>query len=145
MKRTPLAKRGKSPAAKAKAKCWAAFSRYIRTRDCLATTGTLDEGECVSCGKRHPFGKVHAGHFIPGRRNSILFDERGCHLQCYACNIHLHGNSVLYFKRMQKMHGDSVIDDLLRLNGVSVKFSVEDLDRMTADYEARTKALEEGV
>lgn len=65
-----------------KKKAWDAFSRYIRTRDCLKSTGDRNRGACVTCGRVFDFKKLQAGHFIPGRVNSILFDEQCVHAQC---------------------------------------------------------------
>jgi hypothetical protein len=68
-----------------KKKCWKEFSAYIRLRDCLETTGKTTEGLCYTCGRVYPNGKVgglQAGHFIPGRHNSILFDFDMVKSQC---------------------------------------------------------------
>ncbi len=72
-----------------KGKAWEEFSKYIRIRDALRTTGTIENAVCCSCSKIYPsFGKgcLQAGHFIPGRRAAILFEETGVHGQCYWCN-----------------------------------------------------------
>lgn len=70
---------------KSKKKAWDAFSKYVRLRDALKTTGTHTHAKCYTCLKRYPaFGKgcLQAGHFIPGRNNSILIDEVGVNAQC---------------------------------------------------------------
>jgi hypothetical protein len=58
-----------------KAAAWKAFSIYIRTRDCIKTTGDIEYGKCYTCGKIFPFSELDAGHGIGSRRNSILFDD----------------------------------------------------------------------
>ena len=50
---------------------------------------------------RYPYDQVssgtfwktegQAGHAIPGRRNSVLFDDSICRLQCRRCNIFMGG------------------------------------------------------
>jgi len=60
---------------------------------------------------------MQAGHFIGGRNNSILYDERGVHAQCYGCNVGKKGNIVKYYKFMLKEYGQEVIDDLEHLSG----------------------------
>lgn len=135
----------KKTVSKAKKKAWAEFSRYIRARDCLRTTGTVDAGRCVTCGKVYPFEKLQAGHFVPGRRNAGLFDERGVHAQCYACNVGLHGNWPEYLQFMVSEYGQDVVDELIRLRHVTVKYTISDLERMAAEYRERTKELVEGV
>ena len=91
-----------------KKKCWEAFSRYIRTRDCIRTTGCPDWGLCITCGKRYHFKLFQAGHFISGRHLSNLFSERGTHAQCYNCNINLKGNTLEYRRQIIKLYGEGV-------------------------------------
>lgn len=67
---------------KAKANAWREFSRFIRTRDAIATTGDTDTLICCTCGKLIPFKQAQAGHFIAGRTNALLFDEDIVHGQC---------------------------------------------------------------
>ena len=74
-----------------KTKAWNMFSKYIRTRDCLATRGTVGEGVCVTCGKRYHFKELQAGHEIGGRNNSILCDEELVNAQCRGCNSYGNG------------------------------------------------------
>lgn len=126
---------------KAKKKAWTEFSRFIRTRDCLNSTGTPDQGRCVTCGNILPFEKLQAGHFVPGRRNAGLFDERGVHAQCYACNVGLHGNWPEYLRFMESEYGQDVIDELIDLRHVTVKFTAADLEERAKDYRERTKDL----
>ena len=86
-----------------KKKACVEFSKYIRLRDALKTTGTKDTVICYTCKKSYPafgVGCVQAGHFVPGRGNSILFDERGVHAQCYNCNVNLKGNWPEYMRYM---------------------------------------------
>lgn len=79
-----------------KKKAWVVFSRYIRARDCLKTTGFLDQGQCVTCGKFFPFSELQAGHAIGGRNNSILFDEQLVNAQCRGCNGYGNGKYAEY-------------------------------------------------
>ena len=82
---------------KAKAKAWRAFSKYVRLRDCIATTGTTEEGVCYTCGKAFPIGKLQAGHLVHGRTNNILFDEEYVKAQCFQCNIPRQGEQAKFF------------------------------------------------
>ena len=103
----------------AKKKAWNAFSKYIRLRDAIKTTGTKTHARCCTCGTVYPIfgvGCLQAGHFIGGRHNSILFDERGVNAQCYTCNIHKKGAGAEYFLFMEKEHGREVIDEIIRLS-----------------------------
>src|SRR3990167_3468441 len=98
---------------KAKQRAWNAFSKYIRLRDCFKTTRRRDLGLCVTCSRAKEFKLLHAGHFLPGRHSSILFDEVGCHAQCYVCNVVLGGNGARYYEFMLKEYGLETINRLL--------------------------------
>lgn len=125
---------------KAKERAWDMFSKYIRTRDALRTTGTKEEAICITCDRRKSIKDLQAGHFIPGRHNSILFDERGVHAQCYGCNVPLKGNPIKYWRKMEQLHGDEVIADLERLDAQTKQFKIFEVDEI---YEHFKKKLEE--
>ena len=110
----------KSPLQKAKDKAWDEFSIFIRIRDCIRTTGTLEEGVCISCEKTVPYKGSQAGHFIAGRTNAILLDEDLVHLQCLRCNIMLSGNYVEYFVGMEKLYTREEIDEFRSRKGTKV-------------------------
>ena len=121
-----------------KKKVWTkAFSPYIRLRDALETTGSPHTLKCCSCGKPYPafgVGCAQAGHFIPGRHNSILFLEHCVHGQCYNCNITLKGNWPGYYAFMRERYGQNGIDEMLRLSKTVRKFTVEELKTMYNRY-----------
>ena len=79
-----------------KNKAWRCFSKYIRVRDCLKTTGFVDQGQCVTCNKFFPISELQAGHAIGGRNNSILFDEKLVNAQCRICNGYGNGKYAEY-------------------------------------------------
>jgi len=79
---------------------------------------------------------------VPGRHNAILFDERNVHVQCYRCNMPLHGNVYWYGKFMEKTYGQEVIDELFALDKTTVKYSIQDYERMTEDFKNKTKPYE---
>ena len=101
---------------------------------------------CVTCGdcllwkgNGTTWGTMHAGHFLPSRRLSILFDERNIHPQCSGCNK-ASGNPAAYFQYMRAAYGQEVIDDLHRLkHSGDVTFEREDYVRMRLSYLDRTK------
>ncbi len=69
-----------------KKKAWDWFSKYIRLRDAIETTGTSTHFWCPTCGKKLPYEQGQAGHSIGGRGNSILLHEEIVHCQCSGCN-----------------------------------------------------------
>ncbi len=130
----------------AKKKAWDAFSIYIRKRDAKRDELTLDgdRAYCITCTKPYPaFGKgcLQAGHFIGGRNNQVLFDERQVFAQCYNCNINLKGNWVPYRKKMVELYGEAVVSEMEDTHSVSVKYTVPDLLDLAAKFTRLAEAL----
>ena len=126
---------------KYKAKAWSAFSKYIRLRDAILTTGGTEYATCVTCGKTFGVGKLHAGHFLPGRTNGILFDERGVHAQCVGCNIYGNGRQAEYYLWMMERYGPEVIDELAHAKVQSLKLTEEDYRMLEQEYRRRAAAI----
>lgn len=139
----------RSPLKKSKDDAWTAFSLFVRTRDSLKTTGTLDYCLCVSCGDRRPrLGMycIQAGHFIAGRNNSVLFSEEGVHGQCQMCNHGIKGRkkptaSIVYYQFMEKEYGKETIDRLVLESNQTVKYKVWDFEAIEEKYKAKTEEL----
>ena len=115
---------------------WPTFSRYIRVRDCLATTGTTTHGKCVTCGKTYAFHKLQAGHFIPGRTDAILFDTEQVYAQCFRCNIKLQGMWHKYFLFMQAKFGIDRIMEMIARCDDEVDYTREWFEESDQYYES---------
>lgn len=120
-----------------KKKCWTLFSLYIRIRD----SDWRGNATCVTCGLTKHYKQMQAGHFIPGRHNSILFDERNVHAQCYGCNVMKQGNSIKYFRFMQQQYGDAVIEELERLDRENKQFTIPELETLYEAIKEKLKKL----
>lgn len=135
----------KTPRQKAKDAAWRQFSIYIRTRDCLRFSGRPDLGKCVTCKRVYPFKQLQAGHFIQGRTNSVLFDERLVYSQCLGCNgnppMGKGGNYVEYFIFMEEEWGRIMIDEFLALKYKTVIYKIPDFQRMEQEFKDKTEAL----
>lgn len=125
-----------------KDKVWKIFSRYIRLRDCLEFTGMLEMGQCVTCMRSFPYSELQAGHFLPGRHNSVLFDERNCHSQCEHCNNLPKGNPVPYRRFMLAVYGQAVIDELEYLDRQPKQLKNYQLLELYEQYSEKVKHLE---
>ena len=96
-----------------KDKAWDLFALYIKMRDANG------EGlcECVTCGKTLFFYEAdcQAGHFVSGRSNAVLFDEKIVHTQCYSCNCGRYGEQAKYLLFMKRKFGytDEQIEEML--------------------------------
>ena len=111
---------------------------------------SLGQVTCVTCGFKNHWtnsdNQMHAGHFVSGRTNSVLFVEAtetvagNCHPQCSVCNRHRHGNQERYAEFMEKTYGKQRVIELSKLRGKTVKFDLFELDDMRLGYRARSKA-----
>ena len=122
---------------KAKAKAWTEFSLWVR----LSAANSRGYAACVTCGAIKHYKRLQAGHFVPGRGNAILFDERGVHPQCFGCNIFKHGNPRMYNRWMKKHYGQAVIDELDDLSLTSRKYTIPDLVKLSTYYHDLTVQL----
>ncbi len=84
----------------ARNKAWKVFSEYIRRKYAI-TNGNV---YCCTCNWVGPWQESQAGHFVDGRNNSVLYDERLIHVQCVRCNVFLKGNKVVYTVFMMKKY-----------------------------------------
>lgn len=125
-----------------KKQVWDDFSRYVRLRDCLATTGCTSFGLCVTCSRRYHFKLLQAGHFIAGRHNGNLFSEKGTHAQCYNCNINLKGNTLEYRRKIIQMYGMGCDEVLEKEAHQIIKLTVQDLEAIRKDLREKIKLLE---
>lgn len=119
-----------------KKKAWTAFSKYIRNR--YAPDGN---DICVTCGRVYPTTALQAGHWLPNRHNSVLFDERNCHSQCYGCNVGKKGNPVAYFHFMEDRYGREVMAELEELDRTMVQFKAIDYQEIEEKYKQKLLAL----
>lgn len=137
---------------KLKKDLWTVFSRYIRLRDALDYQQNHPEyfGEplavCVTCrrvGKALGQGGMQAGHFIPGRQGSYVYDERQVNAQCYRCNVELKGNWPEYLEFMVAKYGQETVDHMMyEQRRETVKYAASDLEELENTYKEKVKALE---
>ena len=125
-----------------KKKAWVLFSQYIKLRDCLRTTGTTAFALCITCGKRYHYKVLQAGHFIPGRHNNNLFNPRGCHAQCYNCNINLKGNTLVYRRAIIDLYGPGADVELEDQDKVVRQWRPNELKELIEELKADIKKLE---
>jgi len=120
------------------------FSKYIRIRDAIKTTGTITHARCITCGKLLPIVEMDAGHAIPGRKNAILFLEEICHAQCNTCNRHLKGRLKDFKHILINLHGQDKWDDWEALKRARVKYIDSDYEQIGIKYREKVKELVRG-
>lgn len=120
----------KTPLNRLKKIAWKVFSEWIRRRHANA------EGyqSCITCGKWDHWKNMQASHFIPGRRNSILFLEENCHASCVQCNIWRHGALEEYYPFMLSKYGQETIDRIKRLKNEIFKPTREYYEDLIEKY-----------
>lgn len=84
---------------------WQAFSKYIRARDAIRSTGTLSEVVCFTCGQRLPTAASQAGHIVSRTYQGALFNPKVVFAQCVHCNHNREGNHILGFFHLVEIVG----------------------------------------
>ena len=117
------------------------FSRYIRIRDALKTTGSKTHAKCITCGAVQRIEDMDAGHALAGRNNAILFSEDLCHAQCRICNRFHGGMREEYQAILIAEHGPGKWEEWEALKHAHVKFAQADYEELAAKYRQKTKEL----
>ena len=124
-----------------KKKAWKLCSEYIRRRD----SDSNGMCRCITCGKSGHWKEMQAGHFVSGRTNGILFDDRGIYAQCMACNVFGQGKPLEYMIALERMFGQNdalnLRDSLMECKKRVVQFKSYDLDMIIEEYKQRIKQL----
>jgi hypothetical protein len=85
---------------------------------------------------------LQAGHFLPGRSDTVLFDEEGCHCQCKRCNVFLAGAWPAYYRFMQGHVGQEAIEKMIDKWVVGEKsYSIEQLQKLEKYYQGKVSVL----
>ena len=109
------------------------FNRFIRLRD--------QGNNCISCQK--PLGeKYHAGHlYSVGRFPELRFDDENTNGQCHWCNLHLHGNGVLYRIGLENKIGKKRMNQLDERAGVARNYMAHEIEEMAEEYKRKIKKI----
>lgn len=136
---------GKTEYKRAKARADEWFSKFIRLRDCLETTGTPEYGLCRTCRARKAFEELHNGHYIPGRYDSIRFREDVGHIQCNRCNgkQFLNGNMVAYTPFMVRRYGQEHVNRLWQIARETVQYKSTDYREFAKFWREKYNELKE--
>jgi len=124
-----------------KNRAWVMFSRFIRTRDCLATTKTLDRGVCVTCNRQFGFKELQSGHALGGRNNAILFDEELVNAQCRGCNGYGGGNYGVYSLWFIKKYGMKEWEEKVIISKTTRIYKKGDYEAIYEDFKERLGQL----
>jgi len=121
---------------------WPVFSKFIRVRDCIKTTGSPLHGRCITCDKTYPIKKLQSGHFIPGRTDALLFDEEQNNAQCYRCNMKLQGMWHKYYLAMlDRGYTHDDIQEMIEHSNDPVEFTREWFENAYEYYEQEIERM----
>jgi hypothetical protein len=123
---------------------WKWFSKYIKFRDAIKTTGDIYYAKCITCGEIHSIEDMDAGHGISGRANSILFNEYLVNAQCRKCNRHGGGELQMYKKILIDMYGQEQWDLWQTEKHQPKQFTNDDYESIAKTYKIKIKQLKEG-
>ena len=126
--------KAKPTVSKLKKKLDIVFSRYIRERDCMATTGDIDYGVCVTCKQTKPIAKLQCGHFQYRTYSNTRYCERNCNAQCIGCNMFKQGEQYLHSLAIEDKYGEGTSDELVKKAKISHKWQIEELENMIKHY-----------
>ena len=136
MKKLKFAKEKKVSISKLKKKAWAQFSLWVRLS--ASEHGLV---QCVTCSAKKPYKEMQAGHWLPGRHNNVLFDERNVHPQCYHCNVGLKGNPIIYYHYMERTYGTPEMTNLELLDIQAKQFKPYELEAIYDIYKRKVNEL----
>jgi hypothetical protein len=117
------------------------FSKYIRLRDCLRTTGTLEYCNCITCSRLIAFKEAQAGHFVDCRHSPTLFDETNVHAQCARCNVYLDGEILKYRREIIRLYGEGYDVQLEEKAIETKKFTRDELLDLKELYAQKIREL----
>ena len=112
------------------------FQKMIRW-EAQGTDGLV---QCVTCPARYHPKQMQAGHFVKRAHSSTAFDERNVNPQCIKCNYFLSGNDAVYLSWMVDVHGQGVVDELMKMKRELKTWTIDELKAMRAEYRRRWKA-----
>ena len=121
------------------------FQRMIRLEYAAAHDGWLD---CVTCDARYRWddgNRFDGGHFIGGRRASVIFAESptpNCFPQCKKCNNFHSGRPDRYVAFMVDSYGEQAVEELEALSRQDHKFTHEQLADLMLYFRDRIKSAE---
>lgn len=117
---------------------WNTFSKFIRLRDCLKTTGSPEYGRCYTCGAIKPFQDLDTGHFVKSNHKDIKFHEDNVRAQCGKCNRFEGGQEAVFTVKLIDEIGREKVDWLMSRKHIP---KVNDFEKINKEYKEKIKEL----
>lgn len=107
LKRTKLAKKGKTSISKLQRELW---------QECRRVADILYKPDCYTCPAKNLTGSNKQLGHVPYPKSTLganlKYDMRVLRWQCFACNIHRGGSGAEAYKRMLREEGQAYMDKL---------------------------------
>ena len=134
-------KKKKKNRASLEKKLWSIFSRFIRIRDAVKTTGGSEYLNCITCGKSVQIAgsDCNAGHFQTRAHKATKFDEQNVHGQCVSCNKYHSGEQFIHGQKIVLMYGQEALDRILSLKYESRQYKVYELEELVTEYRLKIR------
>ena len=123
-----------------KKKTWPTRSQLIKKLDQIFSVYTrLSVADndwyitCPLCWARVHWIKAQNMHFITRSVFKYRWDEKNCHAGCMRCNVILHGNYIIYTRRMQRKYGEILVDEMINDKQI-MKIATWSLQEMIERY-----------
>ena len=112
------------------------FSVYIR----LSVADKDWYITCPLCEARVHWTKAQNMHFIKRSVYKYRRDEKNCHAGCMRCNVILHGNYIVYTRRMQRKYWEILVDEMINDRQIC-KIATSSLQEMIEKYQVLVDEL----
>lgn len=95
---------------------------------------------CPLCWTRIHWKQAQNMHFITRSVYKYRRDEKNCHAGCMRCNVILHGNYIVYTRRMQRKYGEILVDKMIKDKQIC-KITTWSLQEMIERYQVLVDEL----
>lgn len=113
------------------------FSRFIRMRAC----SRYGYGDCFTCGTRHHWKEVDAGHFMSRAKMATRWDVRNVQFQCKRCNGFRSGEQYKFAQEL----GNEIADELVFLSNQTRKFAIGELRELHEHFKKLANDLSQDL
>ena len=131
MKKTKLAKKGKTKISVFKRKLWKVVSKRIKERDKYI---------CYTSKVKVSGSNAHCGHGLPssvcGAR--LRYHPKNLHCQSYRENVNAGGNGAIYYQEQVKQYGQKAVNKLYALQNKFIDADETFYELLTGLYETGT-------
>lgn len=117
------------------------FSEYIRKRDALKTTWSLEKCVCITCWELKDYSQFDCWHFISRSSRSTRWEEKNCNAQCKVCNNWWSGRQYEHGKAIDRKYWEWTADLLVRLGNEPQKVTREFLQEIIRKYTDKLELL----